>query len=83
MDTITIQLDEGTLARAKQLAAARRCSLDELLRSLIAESAAADAADLVGFLADEPELADRILEDVYQTRERQSLRTPPHGSGSA
>lgn len=38
-------------------------------------------ADLVGFLADEPELADRIMEDVYRTREAQSLRTPPNGSG--
>lgn len=56
---------------------------DALVRNLVAEetvSATDEAADLVGFLADEPELVDRIMDDVYRTREGQSLRTPTNGS---
>ncbi len=86
MDTPMIQLDEATLARARQLAAAGHCTVEELLRKLVTEKAVAEcesAADLVGLLADEPELVDRIMDDVYRTREIQRLRTKPNGSSDS
>lgn len=42
-----------------------------------------EASDLVGLLADEPELVDQIMEDVYRTRAIQPLRTPSNGSSNS
>lgn len=83
MSTAAITLDEATLARARQLAAQCHCTVEELLCSLVQErSQAAQPAgdDLIGFLADEPEVVDLIMDDVYRTRETQALRTPANGS---
>lgn len=72
MKNPTIHLDEATLARAKQLAAERHCTVEELLRRLVEESSATEppgAEDIVGILADEPEVVDEIMDDIYRTRE--------------
>lgn len=71
MDPTTIRLDDMTLAAAKQLAADCHCTVEELVRDLVAEKASSRKApegDLEGFWADEPDLADRIMDEVYRTR---------------
>lgn len=86
MDTRAIRLDDQTLAQAAQLAASRNCTIEELLRSLVAkeiDSGSGNTNGLVGFLSDEPELADQIMEDVYRSRATQSQRTPRNGSGDS
>jgi len=79
---MNVRLDDATFARAQELAAARHCTVEELLRDLVLDGRVATncTSGLVGLLADEPELVDQILEDVYRTRETQPLRTPPDGS---
>lgn len=77
MNKTTIELDETTTNRARKLADLRHCTVDELVRHLISEAPIDTAeGDLVGMLADEPELVDQIMQDVYRTRESQGLRTP-------
>lgn len=86
METVTLHLDEATLACAKRLAARYRCSIEELVRKLVSDQAAVEPAtgsDLIGYLADEPDLADKVMEDVYRTRATQTLRTPTDGSCSS
>lgn len=88
---ISINLDDDTAARARQLANARHCTVEELLKQLVAASEpspparASEPADtgecgLIGMLADEPELVDQLLEDIYRTRENTPLRLPVDGS---
>ena len=76
---ISIQLDDETAARARQLASSRHCTVEELLKQLVAatepnpqalatEPADTEACGLIGMLADEPELVDQLLDDIYRTR---------------
>ena len=76
MATEPVPIDERLLERARQLAAARNCSVDEILEQALdrLESPQASGNSIIGLFADEPELADRIIEDVYQTRESSTLR---------
>lgn len=86
MTTPAIQLDAATLAKAEQLASERHCTVPELLRSLVEQTTTAPpqvAGDLVGLMADEPELVDQIMDDVYRTRASQKLRADSNGSGSS
>ena len=71
MATESTPIDERLLERARQLAAARNCSVNEILEQALdrLESPPASGESIIGLLADEPELADRIIEDVYRTRE--------------
>lgn len=48
--------------------------MEVLLRPLLEE----DTDPLIGMFADEPELIDRIIEDIMQAREHDPLRQP-HG----
>jgi len=84
---ISIQLDDDTVTRAQRLAAARQCTVEELLRELVAATEARTATNeptpaadgecgLIGMLADEPELVDQLLEDIYRTRETTPMRLP-------
>lgn len=76
MERIEIELDEETLARARKLAAARRCSLDELVSAFIQqETKPATSVDtILGMFADEPDLLDEVVGSAMQARERDSLR---------
>lgn len=77
MDESLIRVDEQTLSKAKQLAGARRCTVEQLLRDLVIEKAVVETQahqDLVGFLADEQKLAGRIMDDVYSSRSQSRLR---------
>lgn len=76
MERIQIELDEETLARARRLAEARRCSLDELVKAFIQqETKPTSSIDTVlGMFGDEPELLDEVVESAMQARERDALR---------
>lgn len=76
MERIEIELDEETLARARKLAEARRCSLDELVRAFIQEETKPITPEdtVLGMFADEPDLLDAVVESAMQARERDSLR---------
>jgi hypothetical protein len=76
MERIEIEFDEETLARARKLAEARRCSLDELLKAFIQqETKPTSSVDtMLGMFADEPELLDEVVESAMQARERDPLR---------
>lgn len=76
MERIEIELDEETLARARELAEARRCSLDELVRAFIQQETKPTTSfdPVLGMFADEPDLLDEVVESAMQVRERDSLR---------
>ncbi len=78
MKRIELDLDEETLERAQRLAAARQCSLEELIKDLLqqAEAHKPPQDPYLGMLADEPELVDHVLESVMKAREEHHLRTP-------
>lgn len=81
MSTEPIQIDERLLARARKLADERHCSVDEILREALdqMESPKRVAKSLIGLFADEPEILDQVIEDVYRTREHVGLRQPRDG----
>lgn len=87
---ISINLDDDTAARARQLAIARHCTVEELLKQLVAASEpspparASEPTDteecgLIGLFADEPELMDQIMEQIYHDRANLPLRAPGYG----
>ena len=76
MERIELELDDETLAHARNLAEARRCSLEDLLKGLIHQQAGpiATADTILGLFADEPELLDDVVESAMLARERDPLR---------
>jgi hypothetical protein len=78
MKRIELELDEETLERARQLAAARQCSLEELIKDLLKQTEAHKPLQdpYLGMLADEPELIDRVTESAMKAREEHPLRSP-------
>ena len=76
METIELKLDEQTLERARQLAAARHVTLEELLKEALVRLNPPTAREdsVLGMFADEPELLDEIVEEAMQARERDSFR---------
>ena len=78
MDTIQIQLDKQTLARAQLLSRLRGYSLDSLIKELINQTRVTTLEDnrLLGMFADEPQLMDQVVESSMIARERDVLRRP-------
>ncbi len=76
MTTEPARIDERLLERVRKLAAARNCSVDEILQQALdrLEPPTAPGESVIGLFADQPELADKLIEDVYQTRESSQLR---------
>jgi hypothetical protein len=74
MASIELHLDEATLARAKQLAAAKNESLDDLVADLIrreegvAATTEGQGRGIAGSFADEPELLDQVAEEAMELR---------------
>ena len=77
METIALQLDPQTLARARRFAALRHRTLEELLTEIIASLGTAEAQhDLfLGMCADEPTLMDQVVASAMQARVEHPLRT--------
>lgn len=76
MTKIELHLDKQTLARAMKLAESRHCALDELIKEMIENLKAFEAADepLLGMFADDPELIDQVMESAMMAREAHPLR---------
>jgi len=76
MVTIELQLDEQTLARARRLAEARNCTLEELVKELIEQIGVAEPADdtLLGMFRHEASLIDEIVESALMSRQEHPLR---------
>ncbi|MBT4497807.1 MAG: hypothetical protein HOC74_08805 [Gemmatimonadetes bacterium] len=76
METIELQVDEGTWSKAKQMAEARHCTVEDLIRELINQLTAATATkdSLLGMMADEPDLMDQVLDSALQARSKDALR---------
>jgi hypothetical protein len=78
MVTIQVHLDEETLHRAQSLAEARNCSVEDLLRDLLAgcDAVGTSGVPLLGMFADDPELIDEIVEAAMKDRAEQPMRRP-------
>lgn len=76
MKRIELELDEETLEQARQLAAKRQCTLEELIRDLLKQTEARESLQdpYLGMLADEPELMDHVVESAMRSREEHPLR---------
>jgi predicted DNA-binding ribbon-helix-helix protein len=76
METIKLQVDEGTWSKAKQVAEARHCTVEDLIRELIDQltTAAATKDPLWGMMADEPDLMDQVLDSALRARSEDALR---------
>ena len=81
MERIELQFDEQTLARACQLAASRRVSLEDLVKELIEQSRmpVAGKDPWIGLFADEPELVDQVVEMAMEARGHCSPRQEDGG----
>jgi hypothetical protein len=79
MKTLEIVLDDKTLQRARELAKARNCTVEELVTELLGnlEQPVGARDALLGLLAAEPEVADQVAEGALAAREKQALRLPP------
>lgn len=80
MQTIELNLTDETAERIRRLAEARSVTLETLIEEFVArhEEPSTTKDLLTGMLADEPELADSIVESAMEARERDPLR---RGSG--
>jgi hypothetical protein len=76
MVKIELQLDEQTLARACQLAANRRVSLEDLIKEMFGQMSIPRPGEdsIRGMFADEPELIDQVVEMAMKDREASRLR---------
>jgi hypothetical protein len=77
VSTIELQLDDDTLERARRLASARNCSVEQLLGGLLRrleEGPRQEGDPLLGMLSNEPDLMDKVLESILEARERHPLR---------
>lgn len=76
MERIELELDEQTIARARELAEMRHCSLDQLIKELIEQGTKPTASSdtVLGMFADEPELLDEVVDSAMRARERDALR---------
>ena len=76
METITLQLDPQTLVRARQLAASRHCTVEELLEECMEYLGRTVAAGdpFLGMFAQEPALLDQVVASAMQARAEHPLR---------
>ena len=76
METIELQLDKQTLARAQQVAVSRHSTLEALITEMIAQLAETQVTDdpFLGMFADEPALIDLVVESALEARETHPLR---------
>jgi hypothetical protein len=76
METIVLQLDAQTLARARQFATVHHRTLEELLKEIITHLGGAETqSDLfLGMCADEPTLMDEVVALAMQARAEHPLR---------
>jgi hypothetical protein len=76
METIALQLDPQTLARARRFAALRHRTLEELLKDIIEHLGGIEIQSdhFWGMCADEPTLMDEVVALAMQARAEHPLR---------
>jgi hypothetical protein len=76
VERIELELESQTLERARHLAEARRCTVEQLLKEMIEHlGATRPTVDVfLGMLAQEPELINQVVESTMQAREDHPLR---------
>lgn len=76
MQTIELRLEKRILDRARQLARARHCKIEDLFADAIADTPTVKASTdpFLGLFKDEPELVDEITQSAMEARERHPLR---------
>jgi hypothetical protein len=76
METITLQLDPQTLARAQQLAVSRHCTVEDLLKECIEYLGMTEVVGdpFLGMFAQEPALLDQVVASAMQVRAEHPLR---------
>ena len=76
-----VEIRPEVLDRLRRLADECQCSVEDVLERALdkIEPPKASAHSILGLFADEPDLADEILEDVYRNREEGRLRVPNDG----
>ena len=81
MRTVELELDDRTLELAELAARTRQCTVGQLFRDLLEKLPLSRPLGdpWLGMLADEPELADSIVEAAMAARETQPLRQPHRG----
>jgi hypothetical protein len=73
------ELDNSTVETARKLAAANGCTLGEFADALLRQAAPGEVNTedrVLGLMADDPDLMDRVVEVVRHSRENASLRLP-------
>ncbi len=71
------EISSEIIERARRIAARQQCSVADVFeRALDKLDPDLQGGDsIIGLFADEPELADQIMEDVYRNREQGKMRT--------
>ena len=72
------EINPDVLDRARRLAAESHCSVNKILQRALDEidRRTPGRKSIIGLFADDPNLADELLDDVYRTREHARLRQP-------
>ena len=75
MKTIELELDDKTFEQVRQLAEARRYTLEAFIVEIIERLALIGKKPdpLLGMFADEPEMIDQVIESVMAAREMYAL----------
>jgi len=75
MESIQLQLDQQTIALARQVALFRQTTLEMLLQQVVEKLAMIKIVDdpLWGLFADEADFIDQMIESLMQTRQHQVL----------
>jgi hypothetical protein len=78
-----IQPTDAGIQALVALAEERNCTVGELIAAHVRDTGAAPSQLplIVGIFADESDLMDEVMADVYRTRETQSLRGIGEGHG--
>lgn len=74
--SIELHLEEDVLTRARQLAQARRCKIEDVFEAAIEGLPMVELHDdpVLGMVKDEPELIDQVTQLAMEARERDALR---------
>jgi len=81
MGTAQLTVDPELFNKLSAMAEERHCTVGELIAALIREQGNAPPPfpPFVGLFADEPELMDQVMEDVYRTRQSPLRSEPSNG----
>ena len=77
VQTIELQLEKRILDRARRMAEARHCRIEDVFADAIERIAPHDesADPFLGMFRDEPELVDEVTRSAMDARERHPLRS--------